>query len=131
MEIHGATTPAATARDHPSTELMPKCWISYLKKSGLSGGKMPITSSLVLGRATECDVAIRLPDVELKHVQLTVDQSGSVWLDNLGKPETTTLNGQPVEARTRVAHDDEMQIRGRVFRFTIEGARTTATPLPS
>ncbi|KAJ1624517.1 hypothetical protein T492DRAFT_881718, partial [Pavlovales sp. CCMP2436] len=118
LVAHGASDVAQTAVQ--AAEMMPKCWISYLKKSGVSGGKMPITSSLVLGRGVECDVAIRLPDVELKHAQLTVDDKGTVWLENFGKPETTTLNGAPVEQRMPVKHEDEMHIRGRIFRFTIE-----------
>ena len=120
---------AGLAPNAHASELMPKCWITYLKRNGAEGGKMPITNSLVLGRGAECDVAIHLPDVELKHVQLTVDDTGSVWLDHFGKPDTTTLNGTSVSRRTRVMHEDEMRIRGRIFRFTIQGALALARAL--
>lgn len=115
--------PVPASRHGASDDAVPRCWITHIKKSGEPGSKMPIDGKLTIGRdEVQCDVCIRLPDVDAKHVQVTIDETGSVWLDNLTvRQDATHLNGEPVAGRTRVSNNDEMHVCGRKFRFIIEG----------
>jgi hypothetical protein len=76
----------------------------------LAGQAFPIDSEVTIGRAPGC--AIRLVDdtfVSSLHARV-FERDGTVWVEDLGSTNGTTLNGGRVTTAMRVRKGDRLQV---------------------
>src|SRR5258708_4497696 len=84
------------------------------------GEKHEIVGELVIGRATECSIAIADPNLSRHHARFVCDAAALV-VEDLGSRNGTFVNGKRV-ARTTLSDGDIVTIGGSEFRVQIAGA---------
>lgn len=67
----------------------------------------------VIGRRPGCQIQLEATVVSGRHARL-VREGGTIWLEDLGSRNGTTLNGLPVEGRVRVDPHDEILFAGQI-----------------
>lgn len=86
--------------------------------------RVPVVSSIIAGRANDCDIALADAAASRHHVEFSVKDSQFYWKD-LGSTNGTLINGS--EMREGILHDgDRIQIGETVLRFEIEEVPTPA-----
>jgi serine/threonine protein kinase len=82
------------------------------------GGKQfrLFNASTVIGRAAECDLVLKLPDVSKRHCRVLIGTKGAA-VEDLGSVNGTSVNDEPVEAGQRVTLEDgdKLDVAGHVF----------------
>ncbi|MCC6489214.1 MAG: sigma 54-interacting transcriptional regulator [Candidatus Hydrogenedentes bacterium] len=73
---------------------------------------------LIVGRTSDCDVAVLDPAVSRHHCRLYCDEKG-LWLEDLGSRNPVLVNGEPA-SKCQVKVGDELAV-GR-FQFLIAGS---------
>ncbi|MFQ5858405.1 MAG: FHA domain-containing protein [Anaerolineae bacterium] len=84
----------------------------------------------LLGRAPDCDVVIPDPRASRRHVELRRDEEG-VTLHDLNSTNGSRLNGQLVEAPTRLRDGDVIEIAGAHFTFRDPDATLNQARFPT
>jgi pSer/pThr/pTyr-binding forkhead associated (FHA) protein len=69
-----------------------------------------------VGRELPTDVWLDSGSVSRRHARLTVDGS-TVWLEDLGSKNGTTVNGKRVSARVKVEDGDELRFGAVLMRL--------------
>lgn len=90
-------------------------WILTAETGPLAGLSFGVTRALTLGRALDCDVAIVSPHVSRIHARLDLED-GRLHIEDLGSANGTVVNGQPLQSRRALSHDDEVRLHDIVFR---------------
>jgi len=75
--------------------------------------KDPVT---VIGRASSCDIVIRIPKVSARHAMI-VRQGLHFFVDDLGSSNGTFINGQRIKGRTPLRNGDQVEMFGAVLEF--------------
>jgi serine/threonine protein kinase len=79
-----------------------------------TGKQVRITGkTTVIGRASECDIILRVADVSKRHCQILLTREG-VFLEDLDSANGTRINGEAV-ARTQLQDGDVLEIAGHLF----------------
>ena len=74
---------------------------------------IPVLGTLSVGRDQTNDIVLRHPTVSRRHATLEVDESGAVWVADLGSSNGTQVDGVPVVGRRRLAVPCRLRV-GRV-----------------
>ncbi len=74
----------------------------------------------VLGRHPECTVVVDSNMVSRKHAKV-IRQGDEFFVEDMGSGNGTTVNGQRIAGRTRLAHDDRVKLGPVLFRFDCPG----------
>lgn len=85
----------------------------------LEGGRYPV------GRGPDNSVRIEIPSVSDSHAEFVVDESGALWLRDLGSTNGTSVNGQPV-VEAALKPGDSVKLGDAIIR--IQGS---ASPVPT
>jgi serine phosphatase RsbU (regulator of sigma subunit) len=85
----------------------------------------PVT---VIGRATGCDIVVRIAKVSARHAMI-VRQGQSFFLDDLASSNGTFINGQRVKGRTQLRNNDRLDLFGLVLEFFDADAPPSSTTL--
>src|SRR5262249_28631493 len=102
--------PKGTAR----TRLLP-----VVLAAEATGKEMRLSKPITLvGRAVECTLVLRVPDVSTHHAQITLDTEQAV-VEDLGSANGTFLNGRRVR-KARLRDGDKLQFADHVFQVRIE-----------
>ncbi|KFQ22566.1 Antigen KI-67, partial [Mesitornis unicolor] len=92
--------------------------IIVIKRNGADGVSFPLTaSSCLLGRKSECDIRIHLPQVSKEHCKIEVNENKEAILTNLSMVNATQLNGACFQHPVPLKHGDVLTISDRSFRF--------------
>jgi serine/threonine protein kinase len=86
--------------------------------SGATGERISLAKSItVIGRADECDVVVKRPDVSRRHCRIVrmVDQ---VIVEDLGSSQGTRVNGVAV-VRGVLNQGDRVEVAGQVFQVVV------------
>jgi len=84
---------------------------------GLSPGEVfAVRGEVVVGRASTCDVVVPDPGAGARHARLVTEGEG-FWLEDLGSPGGTYLNGRKLEAPAPLRQGDRMRVASTVLRF--------------
>ncbi len=75
----------------------------------LEGERWKITSVLILGRDSDCDIIIPLRQVSRHHTRITPGPEGA-FVEDLGSKNGTYINGQLVQEPIILKDGDELQI---------------------
>lgn len=73
----------------------------------------------VIGRESDCDLAIPSPGVSKRHAELRL-QDGQWSIEDLRSRNGTWVNGQKIRSRTPLSHNDEIRVLD--FRAVFENA---------
>lgn len=85
-----------------------------------SGAEFELRQQLVAGRLAECDIQLSLGLPSRRHAQITrVDDVA--WVEDLGSANGTYVNGERIQARTRLNPGD-------IMRFDVEEFRLVGEP---
>ena len=71
---------------------------------------------LLLGRASDCTVALVDGEVSRHHVRLRVAEAG-IWLEDLGSTNGTLVNGELVQGSVPLAIGDRLSLGGHVLKL--------------
>ena len=74
----------------------------------VSGQSFTLGGRTLIGSAEDCDLRIDSDAAGMQHAEI-IEQDGSLILRNLASPETTLLNGEPVE-QASLSSGDEIRI---------------------
>jgi phosphoserine phosphatase RsbU/P len=89
-----------------------------------------ITDGATLGRDPSADIQIPAPVVSRRHVQFAIDGE-TVWLQDLGSFNGTTVNGVKVTARRKLVDGDVIGMSDVTVRFCATGAAQTPPTRPA
>lgn len=104
------------------------------EKHGQPARRLPVGTSITLGRSVECGCVVDDAAASRRHVRITAEGDRFVWKD-LGSTNGTQLNGAPMKEGI-LKHGDKLQIGETVIGFEVEviadepedaGATTTFT----
>jgi pSer/pThr/pTyr-binding forkhead associated (FHA) protein len=88
---------------------------------GLSPGEaFAVRAEAVVGRAEANQVVVPDPEVAPQHARLVARGDG-FWLEDLGGPGGTYLNGRRLEAPAPVRHGDRVRVGSTVLRVIQPG----------
>src|SRR5206468_327484 len=73
-------------------------------------------ASTVIGRAEDCDMVLKVPDVSKRHCRILLGPKAAA-VEDLGSVNGTSVNGEAVEPgkRVRLKDGDELDLAGHVF----------------
>ena len=75
---------------------------------------------VVLGRQSDCDLVIADPLLSRRHCEVTVDDGGDYFLEDLNSTNSTALNSRKLAERTRLQFGDRIVIGTTILRFYLE-----------
>jgi hypothetical protein len=109
------------------------CGAELVCLTGLdSGRRYPVADGAnAIGRGKHVTVHVRDRAVSRRHARLALDKEGC-WVEDLGTPNGTFLNGQRVEGRRLVQTGDVIEMGRTLFKVLgpIPGRAEAAAPLP-
>jgi serine phosphatase RsbU (regulator of sigma subunit)/pSer/pThr/pTyr-binding forkhead associated (FHA) protein len=71
---------------------------------------------MVIGRDALCEIVVPVRTISRRHARVGKDQGG-YYVEDLGSVNGTYINGQRLEGRGRLAHQDRIRISQNVFQF--------------
>ena len=75
-----------------------------------------LTNELLIGTGKQCDIVIR--DVNAASVNTRIFKQGQmIYIEDMGSPQGTVLNGMRIFSSNRLRSEDEISIGSTVFRF--------------
>ncbi|GAA5317236.1 MAG: hypothetical protein AseanaTS_24400 [Candidatus Pelagadaptatus aseana] len=81
-------------------------WALKSNSAALSNRVYPLTSSMVVGRSSECDISLGAAHLSRRHASLQV-KDGLLYVKDLGSSNGTYLNGKKI-SEARVKRGDEL-----------------------
>ncbi len=75
---------------------------------------------LTVGRHSDCGFVLDDPLASRRHFQITVDEEGEFYLEDLGSKNSTFLNAKEVKARAQLHYGDRIVAGGTILRFLLE-----------
>jgi len=75
---------------------------------------------VVLGRQRDCDLVIADPLLSRRHCEVTTDEGGDYFLEDLNSTNATNLNGRKIQQKTRLQFGDRIVIGTTILRFYLE-----------
>jgi serine phosphatase RsbU (regulator of sigma subunit) len=109
-------------------------WLRITPAEGPPFDRRLTEGELIVGRATECDLALADPFLSRQHARL-LRRGETVEVEDLGSSNGTRLNGEPVTARSVVRPGDLIELSGTTMalhtgdRAGAAGPRTTEQSL--
>jgi pSer/pThr/pTyr-binding forkhead associated (FHA) protein len=92
---------------------------------------VPLPGTLIIGRGTECDVALADPSVSRKHARLVAHADGRVFVEDLGSVHGITVNGAAAREPRQLTHGDRLGIGSNTLVLldsTVKRSKTQPTP---
>jgi adenylate cyclase len=93
----------------------------------LTGERIPIAESCVLGRAKGCQIVVDDSRVSRRHAMIHRQGAGEFWLVDLGSANGTRLNGRHVSQPCRLSDLDKIAVADALFIFRQPGERARAS----
>ncbi|SET52060.1 FHA domain-containing protein [Stigmatella erecta] len=118
--------PRFDAREYAGTS--PLAVSLYVEKGPGAGQLMPIPQgTLVIGRASACDLRLQHPSISRRHVQLL--RTGDILLlKDLGSQNGTFVNRVKIEGDTQLRPGDELTLGNSVLKLRGPGSPAPAAP---
>ena len=82
------------------------------------GASFPIENEMTIGRAPGCAISIDDSFASQIHARIYRSSDGTVFVEDLGSTNGTTLNGKPVRAPVALRRKDRLQIGNTVLELT-------------
>jgi pSer/pThr/pTyr-binding forkhead associated (FHA) protein len=79
------------------------------------------SENLSIGRSGDCDIQLPSQKVSRNHAQITVDNKGGYWIENIS-PNGTRLNAAMLEEKTCLSPGDRVYIEDYVMVYYPEDA---------
>lgn len=111
--------PAKPAAASPGKAGAGKGW-TLVQQGGANNKSWPIQGTMVVGRATDCDISITYDRMSRKHAELK-ELGGALHVRDLGSANGTFVNDQRVNGEVRLKAGDKL--RFDMMPFLIEGPR--------
>ncbi len=86
-----------------------------LKDSEGGEASCPVLSDITIGRSAECQIRLNNPGVSRKHAKI-YSANDQFFIEDLGTPNGTRVNGDQIEKATRIQHGDLIQVAGEKIR---------------
>jgi pSer/pThr/pTyr-binding forkhead associated (FHA) protein len=96
--------------------LVPDLYVVAGPDKGVSLALSDTSRAHLIGRASDCDLALRDELVSRRHAEVDY-QGGSWWLRDFGSKRGTRLNGQEVSERCRLAVAASVEMGGTTLRL--------------
>ncbi|MEH6550808.1 MAG: FHA domain-containing protein [Pseudomonadales bacterium] len=93
-------------------------WVISAESGPLEGLSYGISRALILGRSLDCDLTVMSPHISRQHIRLDLNSDGELLVEDLGSANGTFINGEKVEGKQIIHHNDALQFHDIVFRFT-------------
>jgi hypothetical protein len=107
----------AVGEDVGATDRQPWAVLLVEEGPGLEpGSAFAVRGEALVGRAAESDVVIPDPLAGPQHARLQVAGRG-YWVEDLGSPGGTYLNGRRLDAPAPLRHGDRLQVGSTVLRY--------------
>ena len=106
---------ARAVRDHLSAGSA-RSGLSLVVVDASAKRSVPLTGSIVIGRAADADLVIDDPYASDRHARFGI-REGEVRLRDLDSTNGTWVNGERIEAARTVHHGDEIKIGNTTVRL--------------
>ena len=103
-----------------SAALGKRALLVILSAAGFGSTSVIDRGTLVLGRQDDCDFVIDDPLLSRHHCQVSVDEQGDFWLEDLASTNATFLNARKLQDRERLQYGDRIVIGSTILRFYLE-----------
>ena len=108
----GVTTYFRKGEDHPEYQ-----WILTAETGPLAGLSFGVITTLVLGRALDCDIAVVSPHVSRQHARLSIE-GDQLYVEDLGSSNGTVINGRVINRKQALSNEDELRFHDIIFRVS-------------
>ncbi|MEW5788670.1 MAG: adenylate/guanylate cyclase domain-containing protein [Pseudomonadota bacterium] len=95
-------------------------WPAWLEAP--EGRPIPIRTTCVLGRASECDVVIADPKISRHHSMIQRQHDGEYWLVDMGSSNGTYLEGRKLNQAVRLKDGHRIRLGNVEYRFRLAKA---------
>ncbi|MEM1141173.1 MAG: FHA domain-containing protein [Pseudomonadota bacterium] len=92
-------------------------WIVSIETGPLESLSFGISGQILIGRSLDCDLAIVTPHVSRQHAKLDVED-GKLFVEDLGSANGTIVNGDTIDSRQVLKHDDEVKLQSVILRVS-------------
>ena len=89
-------------------------WVIFAQSGPLEGLSYPVTETILIGRAIDCDLAIMSPHMSRHHAQIEI-QDGVLSIEDLESANGTQVNGEPIKGKQVLNHGDVVQFQNIAF----------------
>lgn len=107
----------ATATPDPSTKKNEAKWTLKAQNTALANKIYALEGAKIIGRASECDICLKVVHLSRKHARLTL-KDDHVQIEDLKSSNGTYLNGNKIEKAIAKSGDE---IAFDTLRFTLKG----------
>jgi hypothetical protein len=90
-------------------------WSILAENGPLEGLEYPITDSITIGRALECEVTLSRSYISRSHARLKVDDD-ALSIEDLSSSNGTHVNGVKISGQQYLQHGDEVGFKDVTFR---------------
>lgn len=105
-------------------------WIISAESGPLEGMRYAVASPVVVGQGSKCDLTLMSSQVSLQHMRLTLERY-TLYVEDMGSDTGTLLNGEPLDGRQPLHHDDVLQVHDSRFRISCGYFRSSGLVLGS
>lgn len=103
------------------TSILQKRGVLLVLSSNFIGRSFIIDkSNVIIGRLERCDFIINDPLVSKEHCEITTDDEGKFYINDLGSKNSTFLNGKRLKKSTHLIYGDRIIIGNTIIRFYLE-----------
>jgi len=100
-------------------------WVLEFESGPLTGLRYGLDDVIVLGRSTDCDLTIPVPQISRQHARFTVE-GDHLLLEDLGSANGTAVNGSRISSVVKLHHQDKVEILDVVMKIKERLARPRA-----
>lgn len=121
--------PKLTRKPVAPVEELPPAWRLQATSVALAQREYPLSGTVVLGRAQDCDICLALAHLSRRHAKFTLSGKG-LELEDLGSSNGTFVNGKKIQ-RVLLNNGDEVSfdsLRFKVIGPEEEGDKTSIRP---
>lgn len=97
-------------------------WLIQAQTAPFSGQLFPVNKPLVIGRDTQCDIAIPMPHISRRHAEVFIENN-TLKVRDLGSANGTYINGEKL-AQAELVNGDEVRIDEFGFKVIFTGEAT-------
>jgi hypothetical protein len=92
-------------------------WFLTIKSGSMAGLSYGVAESLLVGRASECDITLPSSQVSRHHARLSVTEE-ALQIEDLGSANGTLVNGQVLAQAQTLRDGDELLFHDTLFRVS-------------
>ena len=76
--------------------------------------------NVLIGRNDNCDIIINDPMISKKHCEISHDDEGKFYIEDMESKNSTFINGKTIKKKTHLIYGDRIILGNTILRFYLE-----------